>query len=82
MVSRRKTEGLRRTNVVSDLDVCFEPVELQETEDNERIKRLSRQILACIDRAKKERRRKKEQRADEIFSGDFDSIFGLEGLPV
>jgi hypothetical protein len=81
MVSRNKSKTNRLKKFVDNLNVYFEPVSLQEDDDNERIKRLSRQILACIDRTKKERRRKKEQQ-DEIFSRDFDAIFGLEGVPV
>ena len=82
MVSRKKSRGSRIKDTIDTVNVFFEPIHLQEEEDNERIKRLSRQILACIARAKKKRRRKKEQRADEIFSRDFDAIFGLEGVPV
>ena len=80
MVLRKKRAPPRPKITAGDLTVEFIPVFLPEAEDDERIKRLSRQILNCIERARKERRtRRKEKRDDDdnIFEKDFDEIFGL-----
>ncbi len=83
MTSRRKSVGSKVKDLFDNLILIFEPVHLPEDENNERIKRLSRQIVTCVERAKKDRRRAKEQRdAGEIFSRDFDEIFGLKEQPV
>lgn len=60
-------------------EITFEPVYLPKDEDDARIKRLSKQILACIERSRQERRRAKkpEREGDDIFRKDFDEIFGL-----
>ncbi len=77
-----KKPGKPKPSTLGNLTLEFEPVHLPEAEDNERIKRLSRQILACIARARRERRRSTKQREDDPFRKDFDEIFGLKDIPV
>lgn len=82
MVLREKPTRSRSQLLSGDLTVEFEPVHLPEATENERIKRLSRQILAVIERARRDRRRAKKQPEDPIFQKDFDEIFGLKELSV
>ena len=60
-------------------EITFEPVYLPKEEDDARIKRLSRQIIACIERARRERARgkKDQQPENDVFRKDFDEIFDL-----
>jgi hypothetical protein len=64
----------------AELDIDFEPVCLSKAEDDLRIKRLSRLILACINRAREERVKKKHPAT--AHGKDFDEIFGLKDLSV
>lgn len=56
-------------------NVSLEPVHLSEDEDDARIRRLSKKILACVERQRRGTSKKGE--ADDIFKKDFDEIFGL-----
>mgnify|MGYP001594457537 CR=1 FL=1 len=77
MVSRKK-QGRTKQQPDDELSFVFEPVFLSEVNDNERIKRLARQILDCVERAKRERRRDRRERDTDLFAKDFDEIFGLK----
>ena len=77
MVSRRKQGGEDTSHPSKDLIFEFEPVHLPEAENNERIRRLARQILDSMERARKERRRSKKADTD-FFAKDFDELFGLK----
>ena len=55
--------------------VSLEPVHLSEQENNARIKRLSKKILACVERQR--RKNSEGDEIDDIFKKDFDEIFGI-----
>ena len=77
---RRKNREAKPSKTLTDFTVTFEPIFLPEEEDNERIKRLAKQILECIERAKRERGKIKDgikDFADKIFGPDYDEVFGL-----
>lgn len=77
MVFQRKKAESKQKRSFDVMTVTFEAVQLPPEEEDERIKRLSKQILACIERAKQERRRAKTRRETDPFQLDFDAIFGL-----
>ena len=64
---------------LGDLPIIFEPVYLTEDEDDARIKRLSKQIIACVERAKQERKKSQSRlpSGTDCFSKNYDEIFGL-----
>ena len=82
MVSSRQPDGQTAVVECNGFVIEFIPVHLPEDQDNERIKRLSKQILACIRNAREERRRAKRERKNEQFEVDLDDIFGLKGDSV
>lgn len=82
MVFQRKKAESKPKRPFDEMTVTFEAVELPPEKEDERVKRLSKQILACIERAKQERRRGKKCRSDDPFHLDFDAIFGLSTEPV
>ncbi len=80
MVFQRKSAETKAKRSFDEITVTFEAVHLPPEEEDERVKRLSKQILACIERAKQERRRTKKRRNDDPFQLDFDAIFGLKEM--
>ena len=82
MVFRKNSSESERKAPLENLTIILEPVQLPEAEEKERIKRLSKQILDCIERARRDRKRVKKEREDDPFHGDFDAIFGLKELPA
>jgi hypothetical protein len=83
MISRKKRGPGSSKTLGNELTFTFEPVYLSEAEDDERIKRLSQQILAVVERAKRERRRIKDQLENGLLEPSFfDDLFGLKGCSV
>lgn len=82
MVFRKNAGEPGRKSPLEDLTIILEPIQLPEAEEKERIKRLSKQILDCIERARRDRKRVKKEREDDLFHKDFDAIFGLKELPA
>jgi hypothetical protein len=82
MVFRKNSSESERKAPLENLTIILEPVQLPEAEEKERIKRLSKQILDCIERARRDRKRVKKEREDDPFSKNFDAIFGLDALPA
>ena len=82
MVFRKNSSESERKAPLENLTIILEPVQLPEAEERERIKRLSKQILDCIERARRDRKRVKKEREDDPFHKDFDAIFGLKELPA
>lgn len=55
--------------------VSLEPHYLSEEENDQRVKRLTKKILACVRSSKDHEHESEEQ--DGIFKKDFEKIFGI-----
>ena len=83
MVLRNLPEGSKRRALLDNMTIILEPVTLPEAEEAARIKRLSKLILDCIERARRDRERKKVRRDDDdLLAKDLDEILGLMESPA
>ena len=61
-----------------ECEIILEPVHLTEAQNDERVRRLARKILASIEGSRRRQAGKKRKGvSDDIFKENYDEIFGL-----
>ncbi len=74
----RTETGSYQARSMHGISIMLVPVHLTEQQNTERLSRLAKKILQCIEQGRRSGRIRKEGDDDDAFSKDYDEIFGLK----